>query len=490
MFKRIVFAAAALLCAVNIYSISFSVNSSLWKNYDDSELNELVFDIVETGGVRTRGISLNELFPVLYDAWAINIEAERIIISNLADKLQDIFITSDSSGWEIEFDGKIYKNIQSLNIEGEVLADKPLEIWINWEGTEFLREEIKRYTDLHRLEIRITEVPRPDSKLTSMARGGGTVPDVLMVQSSYIDSLVRSGSIQNIDYMYPEGLQKLVREAFTYSGKTWAVPFYYDAQMLFYNPELITGPQNHWSLTDFERCCQRATATGKIPSAWNAYSAGFLIPFQISFGKQRLIETNGSINISDEPSKKALEYIIDLKNRELMTPMERDAMTSLFVSGDVAMIIDASYSIPHFQDLGIPFEAVALPINSKTGIRVSPLLDFKALAVTKKSKNPTGARRLIEYLTGFGVQSRFTTSVSKMPARESAFSLQEDQNRFSKALKISADSGTIIPTDKAYSVYKNTMWKMLRFAISGRMPPGQVLEKTQELVNKNLEDIN
>jgi len=488
--KKIGLTVIAIFCALNLYSLSISANSSSWKNYSREQLLGLSYDIPAGNGESKRGISLDELFPALYDAWSLEIESAdglfELSSDNLAGELPGLFIITDSDSLSLEFDGRLYRGISSLNITGEILSDRPLEIWVNWEGTELLKQEINRYADLHELEIKITEVPRPDSKLISVTRGGGRVPDVIMVQSSYIDSLVRSGSIQNIDYMYPEGLQSQGREAFTHSGKTWAVPFYYDTQLLFYNPNLIRGPENNWDLADFEHFCGIAKTADVIPSAWNAYSASFLIPFQMSFGKQKLIEENGSIDITDEASINALEYIIRLKDRGLMAPMERDAMISLFVSSEAAMIISASYSIPHFESLGIPFRAVALPINQETGRRISPLLDFKAFAVTKKSGNTIGARRLIEYLSGTGVQQRFSSEVSKLPARESILQLLEGRNPYFEALKLSAGSGVIIPTDKAYSIYKNTMWKMLRFAISGRMPPRQVLEKTQDLIDKNL----
>lgn len=490
MFKKIGIAAIILLCAANLYSLSFSVNSDFWKTYSNAELRELTSELQTADGRTVRGIALSELFPVLYDAWTLDTGLEKIEISNLADKLHEMFLADGDDGWEIVYGSQTFSDVRALNIEGEKLAVRPLEIWINWEGTELLREEIERYADLHRLEIKITEVPKPDSKLISVTRGGGSVPDIIMVQSSAIDSLVRSGSIQNIDYMYPEGLQEQGREAFSHGGRTWAVPFYYDSQLVLYNPELISEPSNDWTLTDFERICGRASKVCDIPSAWNAYSASFLIPFQISFGKDSLVETDGSIDITDEASRKALEYVLHLQDDGLMQPMERDAMTSLFVSGDVAMILSASYSIPHFTELGVPFKAAALPINEETGRRVSPLLDFKAFAVTKKSRNTTGARRLIEHLTGPAIQGRFTSEVAKLPARESVFNLTAETNPYYETLKISAEAGTIIPTDKAYSVYKNTMWKMLRFALSGRMSAARVLEKTQKIVDKNLDDLS
>ena len=497
MIKRICAAAVVLLlCSINLYSLSISINSDQWNNYQNIQLNRMSVPVVDADGELRPAVSLAELFPVMFEAWQIEVVCsgnspnQAMRDPELADNLQNIFIFADSDGWRLEYAGMSYSGVSSININGDILKKQPLEVWINWEGAGILKKEIGRYADMHETEIKVTEVPRPDSKLISVMRGGGQVPDVIMVQSSYIDSLVRSESLQNVDYFYPEGLISQGREAFTYSGLTWGVPFYFDAQLMFYNPELITGPTFDWSLRDYEQLCRGLEEKKIIPSAWNAYSASFLLPFQISFGKSKLIEPDGSIIIADESTRKALEYIIGLKEAGLMSPMERDAMTALFVSGDAAMIISASYSIPHFEDLGIPFEAVPLPVNQTTGRRVSPLLDFKAFAVTRKSKNPVGARRLIEYLTGTGVQQRFSTAVSKLPARNSARSAVERENRYFEALRISAEAGTIIPTDKAYSVYKNTMWKMLRFAISGRMNAAQVLEKTQELVDKNLDDIN
>ena len=488
--KKICLAIFSVLCAINIYAIDISVNSEPWRSFGQDELKRLSFPLGTAGN--TSGVSLADISPLMFDAWAVEISSKSsgrhlIEIPDLADLMQEIFIITSDGGAGLSLSGIKIGDIESIDIRGEVLAKRPLEIWLNWEGTDLLREEISRWAELHGVEVKITEVPRPDSKLISITRGGGNVPDVIMVQSSYMDGLVRSGSIQNLDFMYPEGLQPQGKEAFSLDSSVWAIPFYYDAQLFFFNPELIESPGSDWTLADYEHLARRAAGLGVIPSAWNAYSGSFLIPFQMSFGKDRLINEDGSITITDGPSQKALEYIISLQDEGLMTPMERDAMTSLFVSGDAAMIISASYSIPHFEKLGIPFRALPLPVNQETGRRVSPLLDFKAFAVTKRSRNTAGARRLIEYLCGTGVQQRFTSTVSKIPARSAVFSLSAESNAYYSQLRISADSGTIIPTDKAYSVYKNTMWKMLRFALSGRMQPAQVLQKTQELVDKNLE---
>ncbi len=491
--KRAVLVVTAVFITLNIYAVSFSVNNSIWKEFNNTELQSLSYPIPFLGTVMT-GISLDELFPAVYEAWTLSLGSDnpdsriKLVDPDLGDNMSKHYLVSTDGSWSVLYKNRLYTNIKSVNLDCETLEYSPLEIWVNWEGISLLRDEIGRYGELHSIDIKIVEVSKPDSKLISTTQANGSVPDVIMVQSSYIDRLARSGSIQNLDFMATEGFFKQGMDAFSLDKKLWGIPFYYDAQMIFYNPELVPRPDNNWRLSDFERSCENVKQNGKIPSAWNSYSASFLIPFQFAFGKKNLVESDGSILIDDKPTLDALEYILELQNNKLMQPMERDAMTSLFVSGETAMIISASYSIPHFTQLGIPFETAPLPVNDKTGIRVSPLLDFKAFAISKRSHNTTGARRLIEYLTGIGVQQRFTSETAKLPALEKAWLTAEETNPFYETLSISASDGVIIPTDKAYSVYKNIMWKMLRFAISGKLPADQVLKQTQTLVDKNMEE--
>lgn len=478
----------------NIYSLDFKCNGELWKTRDSEELLELSYPVPFTEG-SFRGISLDELFPAIFEAWTISITMDggrhnlKLSDPELAERFSTSYLLFNNGSWDLFYQNSTYTDITELNMGCEVLDTESVEVWLNWEGTEMLRAELARYAELHNVVINTTEVPKPDSKLISVTQANGEIPDLVMVQSSYIEKLSKSGCIQNLGFMNPDLYIEQGIEAFSSDSKLWAVPFYYDAQLLFYNPEIVDTPDSSWNLQDFEAACRSAAQKGKIPAAWNAYSASFLIPFQLAFGKDRLIEADGSIIINDEPTLQALEYILELQQKSLFQPMERDAMTSLFVSGDAAMIISASYSIPHFMQLGIPFQAAPLPVNSITGRRLAPLLDFKAFAIAKRSRNTVAARRIIEYMTGLGVQQRFTSATAKLPALEKARLNAGETNPFYEPLKISSEDGIIIPTDKAYSIYKNTMWKMLRFAISGRMPADQVLEQTQALVDKNMEEL-
>jgi ABC-type glycerol-3-phosphate transport system substrate-binding protein len=157
---------------------------------------------------------------------------------------------------------------------------------VSWEGVPLLKREIARFAELHGIRVKVTEVPKTDSKLLSVLRGGGTPPDVIMVQSDYIPDLVEAKAIQNVDSFVPETITSKGLFSFSAGGKVWAVPFYFDSQLLFSNPRLVREPAaSSWTLSDMERIAARIAGTGVVPMSWNVYSAYWLVPFQVSFGK-------------------------------------------------------------------------------------------------------------------------------------------------------------------------------------------------------------
>ncbi len=190
--------------------------------------------------------------------------------------------------------------------------------------------------------------------------------------------------------------------------------------------------------------------------------------------------------INDDPTRTALEYILSLQEKGYLDFRERDGMISRFLTGDVAMILSGSYSIPEFESLHIPFAVAPYPYNEKAKKSIAPLLDFKAFAITRKTKAPILARRVIEYCTGTGVQQRFCHEVSKIPANTRAWPVMKLQNQYYDTLYKSYTIGAVIPPEDSYKIYKNTMWKLLRFALTGEMSVEETLEEGQRIIENKL----
>ena len=166
---------------------------------------------------------------------------------------------------------------------------------------------------------------------------------------------------------------------------------------------------------------------------------------------------------------------------------EREAMISLFASERVALILSGSYSIPLFEQLGIPFDVAPYPAVRPGGRPLAPFLDFKGWAVSRRTYNPILARRVIQYLGGIGVQQRFPPAMSKLPVNRDSWEIMRQENPYFPVLTRSAEIGIPVPTEQAYGVYKNTMWKLLRFVFSGQMGVGQALEQGQKIIEAQLE---
>lgn len=475
-----------------LFAIDISFNGAPSKTYSFKDIKKLTYQIPLDPDFR-KGISLNEILPLTSGAHEIRILANNSkkiwTGDNLAEELSEWYLLESQSGmaWDLSAEGTVLENVSEIELYGTPLSQTQLEVWVSWEGVPLLKKEISRFAASHNVDIRVVEVPKTQSKLISVLRGKGKLPDVVMIQSDYLPSLVKARALQNLDYFHTSSLVQKGMDAFSLEGKSWGIPFYFDTQLVFYNRKIIQEPPSiDWNLRDMEKVAYSALQQGLVPAAWNAYSVYWLIPFQIGFGKQSIIEADGSIRIDDPATEKALEYILDLKHKGLLGIMERDAMISLFASGKIAMILSGSYSIPLFSELKLDFGIAPYPFNPDTNKYISPLLDFKGWAITRKTRNPILARRLIQYLTGIGVQQRFSNALSKLPANTNVWEIIETKNPYCQVLLKSFEIGTPVPPDKAYLIYKGTMWKLLRFAVSEQMSIKETLSRGQKIINANL----
>ena len=304
-----------------------------------------------------------------------------------------------------------------------------------------------------------------------------------MIQSSAVGRLVENRVLQFLDYLELPELNPTGLEGFGLDRHLWAVPFYFDTQVFIANPRLMRLPRNTaWDFNDMESRAE--DVSDGVPMAWNAYSSNWLIPFQFSWGKDRILEADGGIRVDDEATLRALEYILKLQDNGLLVPMERDAMDSRFISGDIGLIMTGSYAIPYFESLGIPFRVLPFPLNPETGLPMAPLHDYKGFCLPRRTDSPILARRILQYLTGEDVQKRFCAELSKLPARTD---LNGTGGSYDTVLAAAAAGGVVIPPDRVYSVYKNNMWKLLRFALTGQLSAQETLNRGRMLMENSIE---
>ncbi len=478
--------------------------------YTDTELTELVdhvaqefdlqpYDVPSADGA-VPGISLLELLPLMeyiYDLRIVTSAGEILVGGDAAaDEWGETFLLFGPAGPSLLIRGERYDGLREIRFQGERLAPGALEVWLGWEGNNELKRDMGNFARRHGIVLDAETVPSPDTKLAAVVRARGPLPDLVMIQSSGLAALVEARAIQALDYLEFPLLVSQGRDAFSLDGHLWAMPFYFDTQLLFYNRDLIpSASMDGWTLERMESMARelRDAAVGRAggrlrgseirPMVWNAYSINWLIPFQMSFGKERLVDADGRIRVDDGPTLESLRYLIRLQDEGLLVPMERDGMDALFVAGQVGMILSGSYAIPYFESLGLSFGVLPYPVNQDTGRDVSSLLDFKAFAMTRQTRNPVLARRMLEYLYGPGEQLRFCSELRKLSVRSDIRVVTAERSSYGEALERTVASGTVIPPDRVYGVFKNNMWKLLRFAFSGQMAPEETLRAGQQLMD-------
>ncbi|PKL06995.1 MAG: hypothetical protein CVV53_01505 [Spirochaetae bacterium HGW-Spirochaetae-9] len=456
----------------------------------DERLRALSYSI-PTPASMERGLALSELLPPLIEAWQIDClgsgGAKSWTGEDLADRLPEFYLIQGAEGWDLLHGDTRIRFLASIDVKGDASHEGELEVWLSWEGVPELKAEIQRWASLTGAKVRAVDVPDTRSKLLAVQRGGGRGPDLLMIQSDNVPDLIQAQALQPLDRIDASGLDPKGRAAFGLDGRLWAMPFYFDTQLVFYDKKQVKAPPDMgWTTADLEILAAGIRAGGKKPLSWNVYSAYWLLSFAMGFGKPAIADPDGGVRPDDPGTKRGVAWILAMIDKGYLEPLERDAMVGRFASGDIAMILSGSYSIPEFERIGLDFGVAPYPVVSATGKPIVPLLDYKGFAMTRTTKAPVSARRLIEHLSGIGVQQRFTAALSKLPANSGAWKVSEKSNRYHAVLARSAEIGAVIPPSSGYSAYKNTMWKILRFILAGSMKPDAALAEARRLIDANL----
>lgn len=454
------------------------------------------------------GYTLGELFPPQLEAWRLELSSrsgepagaslerlERLEDDRIGERLYEALLVATPGGWDLLAppdelgQRRRYRALESVSLSGEPCPERSLEVWVSWEGVPALKAEIQRWAARAGVSAKVVDVPSIKSKLVTVLRGGGRVPDLVMVQSDYLPDLEWAGALQGLDGLALPRTGSKGANAFRLGGRLLAAPFYSDAQLVFYSTRLVReAPPPDWTLADMERLARASGA--QVPAAWNAYSAYWFLPFALGFGKDTVIDPDGSMGIRHPAYAQALDYLGGAVKRGFLAPMERDAMMAFFSSGKAAFILSGSYSVPEFTRLGLPFGVAPFPRVERGGKRVAPLLDYKGWAVTRTARNPVLARRLAQHLSSAGVQAAFCGPLGKLPADDEAWDLAplaavgdgRPEDAYRAVVRASYDAGVAVPAAPAYGDFKNASWKLIRLFLSGSTSAGETLSALETIL--------
>ncbi len=349
-----------------------------------------------------------------------------------------------------------------------------LTLWISWEGKDRYEEIVNEFRSLTGISIDVVSVPKIYQKIKTVARGGGKLPDMAILRNAYIGNLADEGIIKPLPKGIEDKLSEKGKMAFSYRDKLYGLPFYFDAQVVYYNPKLLkevglSDPPTSWTLNDLKRYGKALkNIKGVTPLGWGAYSPYFFGGFEYSF-KKDCIKCQRE-RFFTEATEKAILFYKELIKDGIGVSMDRNAFLAGFKGGKIGFIIFGTFILPNFIEEGVDFKVIPLPINPETGKRVASYLDYKGISLFKTEKKGDNVYKFLTYLTDPDVQYRFCSPLYKFPDAKSALEKIFSENPYLSPLRETVETGIIAPKESIYVYYDKALSNVLKLVLEKNIP--------------------
>lgn len=259
-----------------------------------------------------------------------------------------------------------------------------------------------------------------------IAAAGGKGPELLFGPADNVGLLELTKTILPLEEIFnPPFFEQFIDEGLvTWNGSTWLLADQVGNHLtLVYNTDLIETPPE--TVQELIRIGKEQTVDEDgdgVPEryglTWNYREPFFFIPFLTGQGGW-VMDADGSPTLDNEATVRAIQFILDLRDKHGIIPREADYETSqaLFKEGRAAMIINGPWAWAGYGEAGIDYDLAPLPIDRETGLRLRPLTSAKGYSVNVNVTDDMKAyvRRVLTYLTGPEVQLSMSAELATIP---------------------------------------------------------------------------
>jgi maltose-binding protein MalE len=225
---------------------------------------------------------------------------------------------------------------------------------------------------------------------------------------------------------------------------------------------------------------------------WNYTEPFFFIPFLTGFGGW-VYDEEGNPSLDTEATAKAIQFILDLRDRHGIIPKEGDydIANLLFMDGRAAAIINGPWSWSGYRKAGIDFGLARIPRMNETGLWSSPMISAKGYAVNvnvKDDKLPA-VRKVVEFLTSAEMQIQMaselaTTPVNKVALADSSIKTNEMLQSSTRQIEV----GTPMPLEPSLRQIWDGARGPYQLVMNGSVTAEQGAKMMQEQAEKLIAD--
>ncbi|KON73291.1 hypothetical protein M768_10145 [Cellulosimicrobium cellulans F16] len=315
-------------------------------------------------------------------------------------------------------------------------AEGDITIWAMGEEGEKLPDFVQGFTEENPdANVEVTTIPWADVMTKfQTAVAAGTVPDAIMIGSSFMPTMVATGGLAPV----PDGLvdsADFVEGAAASTvadGVDYGVPWYVETRVLYYRSDLakaagVEAPTSWEELTSFAEAMKANGSTYglQLPMGDAEDSTQVILPFYSQAGGSVLNEAGDAFDLDSQAMVDALDYYASFFT-EGLSPLSGygDSQNSAFVDGSDPAFISGPWMVNVLADLQgedwVEQNVATVPVPAGSANNDS-YIGGAHLGVFAEAKNADGAWKLVRWLAQPETQQAWFDATSDLPALTTAW---------------------------------------------------------------------
>ena len=266
---------------------------------------------------------------------------------------------------------------------------------------------------------------------------GGTAPDLIHYESSYLQDFADRGWILDITDLVPSELKDDILEgaweAVTFDEAVYAVPFLLDAQVIFANKTLldaanieVPSPDDPWTWDEFAAISKQLTDADTAGVAWTLKDpANRILNLALNYGGGFFEESDGAATaVFGDAEKEVLQRIHDQLYVDKSAATDAIGMGGSdplpgFFAGQYAMLPKGIWFRQQIiEQAPDGFEWVTIP--ALAGDSQAQAAAPQTVSIAAESEHPEEAMAFLEYLLNAENQARLAKGDWMIPASQGA----------------------------------------------------------------------
>ncbi len=350
-------------------------------------------------------------------------------------------------------------------------------------------------------DIKVQSTYRETEELRSSyqsAAMGGRGPEIISGPSDQIGPFATMGIIRPLDSI-------LDQDSFA-KYDTLAVPRFKGQHYvvgdsvgnnltLIYNKKLLPRPPTTTDELVAMGLQFQKDHPGDYFLAFNYTEPFFFVPFISGFGES-FLTSRGEPNLNTPSTEKALQFVLDLRDKYKIIPRECDYETAnaLFKQGKSAMIINGDWSWGDYKNAGIDFGVSRLPMVSETGLWPSPLVGTRGYSLNVHMRSPAhleASIKLLKFLTSAEVELVLTEKLGIMPSLLKVRNSESVKNNRTLIDSLQTlEVGTPMPVNPEIRAIWDSLRTEYQKVLAGSLTPKEAAARAQSLSLKQIREMN